>query len=89
MDDLFMGLDHVQQALFALVQREHRPSAIMPWEWDAYISTPDKQVMLDLHMTYQMALMGRDWLRRNHELGPHWSIQVWRASPNDHSGGTT
>ena len=84
MGDLFMGLDYVQLVLFGMSQREHRPSAIMPWEWDAHIAPPDEQIILDLHMTYQMALVGKDWLRRNHEWGPHWSIQVWEESPNDH-----
>ena len=78
-----MGLGPLNMMIFAMSTREHTPSAIMPWEWPSVRQSIDDQVVFELHMTWQYALEGRDWLRRTHPWGSHWFIQLWEPSPND------
>ena len=78
-----MGFDPLRMMMFAITQRKHTPSAIMPWEWPTVKLSFKEQVVFELHMTWQYALEGRDWLRRSHPWGPHWFIQLWENSPND------
>ncbi len=79
----FMGYDPMQLVLYGRGQREESPTSIMPWEWPSDRLSMTSQFMFELHMAYQYALMGRDWLRKAHPWGPHWFIQLWELSPND------
>ena len=79
----FIGYGPYQLAVFGMTHREHIPSAIMPWEWPLLMQSVDDQVTFELHMIWQYALEGRDWLRRVHPWGPHWYFQLWEPSPND------
>ena len=80
------GMTNMERALYAMHIRTDSPAALMPWDWDAHSLSVQHQLECELHMIWQYAQDGLDWLRAPHEWGEHWYVLMDEVSPNDRTG---